>query len=305
MSKKVVIAGGSGFIGSALCKLFHDKGYEVVVLSRSGKAPAYAKAARWDGRSVGEWKSELDGCDVVVNLAGDNIAQHWTKESKTRILESRVESSRAIADAIHGVQSKPKVWINGSAIGYYGNRGDEELTEQSAPGKKGDFLVDTCVAWEATATQPDTEGTRKAILRTGLVLGRGGGTFEPLYNLTKWFLGGHAGSGDQIMSWIHIEDLCRMILAVAEGEITSPIVNGVAPAPVSNEFFMATMRAVLHRPGALPIPAFFLKLVSQLGGPEASLLLEGQRVLPKAAMDAGFSFRYPSLKEAIEDLVKR
>lgn len=300
---KVVIAGGSGFIGHALIKHFQDLGYEAVVLSRSPSTDPVARIVAWDGETVGEWAKELEGAKAVINLSGESIVKHWSKEAKARILTSRVQSTRAIGQAIPQCAAKPDVWINASAIGYYGDRGGEELTEDSKPGPRGHFLVDTCVAWEQMVHESEVGSTRKVILRTGIVLGRGGGTFEPLYKLTKFFLGGHHGNGSQFMSWLHLEDLVRLFEHCAEHPIEG-VVNATAPNPVTNQFLMASLRAVVGRPWSPPVPAFALKLVSMIGGPEASLLLEGQRVLPKRALQEGFAFKYTEVTDALRQLVK-
>lgn len=305
MTKKVVIAGGSGFIGHALVREFDKAGYVVVVLSRSGSPVKGAEVRQWDGETLGPWAEELERAEAVINLAGENIAQHWSKRTMQQILNSRVLSTRVIGQAISAASIPPKVWVNASAVGYYGDREGEELTESSAPGPKREFLVDVCVAWEHEVASTNTPQTRKTWMRTGLVIGRGGGVFEPLYMLTKWFLGGHVGNGSQYMPWIHMDDLAGMFRWAVENEAVAGPVNGTSPEPVNNRFFMATMRAVVGRPWAPPVPGFMLKIVAALGGPPASLLLEGQRALPGAAMEKGFEFKYKVLAHAIEDLIKR
>lgn len=302
--KKVVIAGGSGFIGDALTHLLAQKGYEVVVLSRSGKAPQGARGVPWDAKSTGPWTSELEGAAGVINLAGSSIAKKWSKEVKDEVLASRVLSTRAIGEAFEGLADKPPVWINGSATGFYGNRGDTELKEDAEPGPKGHFLVDTVVAWEATMDEFDMSGLRRVKLRIGLPLGLKGGVFPPFLNLTKFFLGGHHGSGDQFMSWLHIDDLTRIALLALEGDIEGPV-NAVGPNPVSNRYFMAALRGVVGRPWSPPVPAFALEIANWFGAPDPSLLLEGQKVLPAKLQPSGFEFRFNELREALVDLVKK
>jgi hypothetical protein len=217
-------------------------------------------------------------------------------------LESRIYSTKVIGEAIQACASPPKVWINSSAIGYYGDRGSEELNESSAHGAKGHFLVDVCVAWEDEQARADTPGTRKVRLRTGVVLGKGSQAFEPLKKVAKFYFGGSVGNGKQYMSWIHIQDLAELFLWAAENEVEGPV-NGTAPAPATNEDLMAMIRAVMRRPWAPPLPALVLRLLSFFGGPDASLLLDSQRALPAVAIEKGFEFKFGGLREAITDLV--
>lgn len=301
---KVVIAGGSGFLGEALTHHLAQKGYEVVILSRSGKAPHGARGVNWDAKSVGPWSNELEGTKCVLNLTGSSIAQKWSKPVLDEIVASRVLSTRAIGQAIEQATEKPAVWINSSAVGYYGNRGDTELTESSDPGPKGHFVVDTGVAWEATVDEFRPAGVRIVKLRTGLPLGLKGGIFPPFLTLTKFFLGGHQGSGDQYMSWIHIDDFVRLVEFLMDNPIDGPV-NAVGPNPVSNRYFMAALRGVVGRPWSPPVPAFALSIANMFGAPDPSLLLEGQRVLPAKLKEAGFEFGYPEIREAFIDLVKK
>lgn len=302
--KKVVIAGGSGFIGDALTDLFAKKGYEVVILSRSGRAPSGARGVTWDARHGGDWTRELAGAAGVINLVGAPIAQKWTKAAKDEILASRVLSTEAIGAALEETADRPPVWINGSAVGYYGNRGDTELTEDADPGPKGNFMVDTVVAWEATMDGYDIPGLRRVKMRTGLPLGLKGGIFPPFLTLTKFFLGGHHGSGDQFYSWIHVDDLAQIFLFALEGKVEG-VVNGTAPNPVSDRYLMAALRGVVGRPWSPPVPAFALDFANWLGAPDPSLVLEGQKVLPEKLVKAGFNFQFPELREALVDLVKK
>lgn len=304
MMSKVVIAGGSGFVGTALADLLNKLDFEVVVLSRKGTAPPGARGVKWDGESLGPWATELDGAKAVVNLTGSHIAVKWTKEAKREILESRVRSTQVVGQAIRGCEHPPEVWINASGIGIYGDRGGEELTESSPIGKRGHFVVDTAFAWEEMHRQEQTPQTRKTTVRIGVVLGRNGGALEPLKKFTGMFLGGHHGPGSQILSWIHIDDLARILAWCIQNEAPQ-VVNATAPVPCTNRYFMATLRAVMGRPWSPPVPGLVLQLASGLfGAPDASLILEGQRVIPKAMMDAGFRFTHEEVREALVQLVK-
>lgn len=291
---KIVIAGGTGFIGKALVGALEE--HEVVVLSRSGGG------VTWDGEHVGPWASVLEGALAVVNLSGESISQHWSEASKRRILESRVLSTRTIGEAVEQCATPPTLWVNASAVGYYGDTGAVAMDEAAPPGPKGSFLVDTCVAWEDELFSSGAP-TKKVAVRFGVVLGTSGGAFPVLWRLARWFLGGHAGSGSQYMSWIHEADLVAMLKWIIETE-REGVFNATAPTPVTNRFFMATLRAVAGRPWSPPVPAWALRLVAFLGGPEASLLLEGQNALPAKALSQGFQFRYRDVKDALTDLAR-
>lgn len=299
---QVVIAGGSGLVGRELTKLLTSLGHSVVVLSRSGEAPVGARGETWDGATLGPWTQTLEGAHAVVNLAGSPISVKWDKAARNAILQSRVSSTQVLGRALAEAKSPPPVWINGSAIGYYGDRGDELLTEASAPDKRRSFPVDTAVAWEASMDQAEVGSIRKVKLRTGIVLSKDGGALPPLVGLTRWFLGGHVGSGSQFVSWIHAKDMARLTYFCMENPISGPV-NAVAPQPCTNRFLMATLRGVIGRPWAPPIPAFALKLASLFGAPDPSLLLEGQRVDPRVLLDAGFQFEFDDLRDALRGLV--
>lgn len=297
----VVIAGGTGLVGRELTAMLTRLGYSVVVLSRSGNAPVGARGETWDGATEGPWCATLENAAAVINLAGTPISVKWDRDAKNAILQSRVASTEVIGRALSKAAAPPPVWINASAVGYYGDRADEVLTESSAPGKRRDFLVDTCVAWEASMDQAPTT-VRKVKLRTGIVLAKDGGALPPLAKLTRFFLGGPVGAGDQFVSWIHIKDLVRLIVHVIEKPVEGAV-NGVAPHPATNRFLMATMRGVIGRPWAPPVPAFALRLANMFGAPDPSLLLYSQRVEPRAALDSGFTFEFDDLRDALRDLL--
>lgn len=297
MKGKIVIAGGTGYIGRYLAAQLSASGYETVVLTRHGD-----EAQRWNGRDLGPWTAQLSGAKAIVNLAGFPVAKPWSEPNKLEILESRVESTRVLGKAIAELSYPPEVWLNSSAIGYYGDRGSEVLSESADAGPKGHFLVDVCVAWEDEHERAVTPKTRKVRVRTGVVLGVGSPAFEPMKTAVKFFIGGQFGNGSQYMSWIHIQDLVDMMQWSIENEV-APVLNGTSPEPVTNADMMAMMRAILRRPWAPPVPAFVLKVMSLFGGPNASLLLQGQRAVPQAAMSNGFEFKFPKLRDALADLL--
>jgi uncharacterized protein len=297
---KVVLAGGSGFVGGLLVREFGGAGYEVVVLSREDGPVQGARVALWDGETVGEWARELDGADAVVNLSGAPITLKLTEENKRRIVDSRVHSTDAIGKAIVKSERPPPVWVNASAIGYYGDTGDRRTTEADPP--QGDSFFSTSVAeWERATERYETPGTRKVRLRSGIVLGREGGMLPILERLTKAFLGGRAGPGDQYIPWIHGADAAAMYRWAVETDVEGPV-NGTAPEPATNAEFMAALREVLRRPPAPPAPVFGIKIVGKLFGPDPEAVLMSSRVVPAVALERGFTFRYPDLREALKDL---
>lgn len=297
---KVVIAGGTGFIGRALVADYVGSGWEVVLLSRSGSRNSEIRTVAWDGKRPGEWVREFEGADVVINLSGAPIDQVWSDPAKAEILRSRVDSTQAIGAALVDLKNPPKVWINSSAIGWYGDTEAFEVSEASPAGKG--FLAETCVAWEAAVDQ-FTSPIRKVKMRTGVVLGRGGGALEPLIKLTRLGLGGSAGSGRQFISWIHLQDLLDLYRWVGdEPEIQGPV-NATSPNPVTNAVFMHELRSVCHRPWSPPVPAFMLRIGARAIGTEPDLILISQRVAPQIAEAHDFPFRFPTLREALKNLI--
>jgi uncharacterized protein (TIGR01777 family) len=293
---KLVLAGGSGFIGKALVNHFSD--WDVVLLTR-GNFLSQTRSVQWDGRSQGAWAKEVDGADAVINLAGAPITLKWTPENRKKIVDSRVESTTAIGQAISEASNPPPVWVNSSAVGFYGNRGDEVLDEGSSAGSG--FLAEACQAWEEAMLAISLPKTRCSLMRTGIVLGRGGGALDPLSKLAKVGLGGSAGDGAQWIPWIHIEDLCRMCRWMLEAG-TGPV-NGCAPEPARNRDFMAALRHAVKRPWSPPVPRPVLQIVGKLFGPDPETILGSTRVVPRFALENGFDWSYRSLDLALADLV--
>jgi len=296
-ARKVIVAGGSGFLGHALVEALRATGYEPTVLTRRGGNGS----VQWDARTVGPWAQELEGAEAVINLAGEPIAQKWTPEARERILRSRVESCAAICQAIRRAQEPPHRWLNASAIGFYGNSGSEPLDEDSNPGD--DFLGRTCLAWEKAVETCAVDDIFRTRVRIGLVLGREGGLLPTLGKLAKVGLGGTVGKGTQYMSWIHLDDLIGIFLWLLAHPAPPSVVNGTAPQPVTNREFMKQLRSAAGMPVGLPAPAFGVELVGRLFGPDSDLVLNGANVRPTALVDAGFQFRHPQLAGALEDLM--
>lgn len=295
----VVISGASGLIGSALTASLQADGHRVRPLVRGGVTGG--GKIGWDPETGRIDAPALEAVDAVVNLAGEGIGERkWTDEQKRRIRDSRVRGTATLAAAIAGREQKPRVFISGSAVGYYGNRGDELLTEQSAPGD--DFLAELCRSWEAE-TQPAADaGVRTIVIRTGIVLAKQGGALAPLLLPFKLGLGGKQGSGKQWMSWIALADEVAAIRAAIDNEELRGPLNLVAPYAVTNEEFARTLGRVLHRPTVLPTPMLPLKI--RFGAELVdTLLLSGQHVTPAALEAAGFAFRFPELTGALESVL--
>lgn len=302
-SKRIVIAGGSGFIGRALTTEFLSREFEVTVLTRSPRQRTdRAREVEWDGIHIGTWIAELDGADAVINLAGKTINCPHTPENLRAITESRVNSVNLLAAAIGHVKVPPRAWVQASGVGFYGDTRDRICNEASSAG--ADALADICRKWEGAFVAANLSQTRKVALRIGMVLGRDGGALPMLSRMTRWFLGGAAGSGRQYISWIHIADLVAMFAAaVLDGKV-SGMFNAVAPKPVTNAQFMRELRHALRRPWSPPAPAFAVKLGARLMGSEGSLALISQRCVPKRFRETGFQFQFADVASALNNLCR-
>jgi len=282
----VTITGATGFIGRYMVESFSRDGHSVRALSRGA----------WDVLAGEPPAQSLTSADAVVHLAGTPVAQRWTREARRTIRDSRVLGTRHLVSALSKMPQRPEVLVCASAIGIYGDRGDEMLTEDS-PVSTG-FLADVCREWEAEADGAESLGVRVVKLRTGIALGRNGGALEKMLPPFRAFAGGRLGSGNQWMSWIHINDIVGLIRCALANPM-SGVVNATAPNPVRNLEFTQVLGAALHRPAIFPVPAPALRV---LFGEMSSVLLASQRVLPKAAEAAGYSFAFPELGPALKDL---
>ncbi len=308
---RVTVTGASGLIGSALVAELREQGDEVTVLSRDparARASLGVEAVGWDPLAEPAPVAALSGRDAVVHLAGENIAQRWSERAKRAIRESRVTGTRnllaglaatgaadsAPAGGEAGAGDRPRTLISGSAVGYYGSRGEEPLDEDSPPGS--DFLAGICLAWEAEAAKASDLGMRVMRLRTGVVLDREGGALAKMLPPFRLGVGGPVAGGEQYMSWIHREDLVGMIRVALRDERWSGPVNGTAPVPVRNSDFSHALGRALHRPSLLPVPGFALGL---LYGEMAEIVTTGARVMPAKPLVLGYEFRHPELDEAL------
>jgi uncharacterized protein (TIGR01777 family) len=301
---RILITGATGFIGSHLVRRLLADGHAVVALTRNVQG---ARRVLPGGCECRAWKpaatpkaAVLEGADAVVHLAGAGIAdQRWTAARKQAIRESRVAGTRALVRALAVLPpaARPATLIAASAIGFYGERGDEQLDEAAAAGT--DFLAEVCEGWEREAVAAEELGVQVAVIRIGVVLGKDGGALQKMLLPFRLGLGGRLGSGRQWMSWIHVDDLVRLFAHAIEHADVRGVLNGVAPAPVTNAEFTAALGRALHRPAVLPVPALGLRLAL---GEMSAMLLASQRVLPRAAQRFGFTFRYPEIGPALTDL---
>lgn len=293
---RFLIAGGTGFVGEALTERLIRRDHAVTILSRQPHAARSETAvdyASWD--SADDLAHRVGDSDCVVNLAGASVAGHrWTDAYKKAIVSSRVQTTRRLVEAMAQSKRRPACLINASAIGYYGERGGEELTEESAPG--AGFLADTCRQWEAEALKAEALGVRTVLLRISLVLGPGGGILQKMAFPFKLFAGGPVGNGRQWVSWIHLEDLTSLIEWSASHPGFKGAVNASAPDPVRMKEFAASLGKALHRPSWFPVPEPLLRIVM---GEAAELAVTSQRVLPRKAKAAGFEFRFKYIDDAL------
>ena len=297
---KCIISGGTGFIGRHLVDRLLKNGHYVGVWSRKpglDKRTAVATHS-WDPLAGDPPLESLNGMDCVIHLAGENVAQRWTPDVKRRIRDSRVLGTQRIVDMIERVLHKPKVLVCASAIGIYGDRGDEILTEASVPGTG--FLADTCRAWEAEADRARRYGMRVVKIRIGFALGRDGGALQKMIPAFRAFAGGRLGSGKQWMPWIHVDDVAEIFAHAVENEI-SGVWNATAPHPVRNSEFTKELARAVGRPALFPVPPPALKLVF---GEFAQHMLDSARVMPEAAIQAGFRFRHTDLAESLRDILR-
>ena len=303
MSKgRVVLAGGSGFLGRALAEAFAGAGYEPVVLTRKAKrGRAGVRQVEWDGRTVGAWARELEGAAAVVNLAGRSVDCRHTPRHRREIMESRLHSVEAVGRAIQSCEEPPKVLIQAASLAIYGDAG-RRLCCEDAPAGEG-FPVEVCLRWERAFDSWQLPRTRKVLLRIGFVLGRDGGALPRLARLARLYLGGTVGEGHQYISWLHLRDFCRLVLWCVEHEGAAGVYNATGPCPVTNAEFMCELRCALKRPWSPRTPAWLVRLGAFLLRTEPALALEGRRCIPDRLVEEHFKFVYTNLESALADLL--
>ncbi|WP_310412445.1 TIGR01777 family oxidoreductase [Chamaesiphon sp. OTE_8_metabat_110] len=296
---KIAIAGATGFVGSRLVEQLQAQGHEVVIFTRSPQQASNrfgrAQIVGYSPLQSGAWQESISGCDAVVNLAGEPIAEkRWTPDHKRTILESRQIGTQKIVEAISQSSVKPSVLINASAIGYYGTSETSKFDETSPAGK--DFLAEVCTAWETAAQAVTNTGTRLVILRMGIVLGENGGVLGKMLAPFSAFVGGPIGSGKQWFSWVHRDDVVKLIIQAITDPQMQGVYNATAPNPVTMEVFSQTLGSVMNRPSWLPVPNFALEA---LLGEGAIVVLQGQQVVPTHTLAQGFDFQYSTIKPAL------
>lgn len=297
---RIAVTGSSGLIGSALVRSLEGDGHDLVRVVRSSPGPG---DVRWDIEAGVIDTTNLAGVDAVVHLAGEGIAAgRWTEDHKRKVLDSRTKGTALLSEALAALDRRPAVLLSGSAIGYYGDRGDEELTEDSPPGNG--FLPEVCRAWEAATGMAEAADIRVAHLRTGIVLSPAGGALGKQLLPFKLGLGGRAGGGGQWMPWISLDDEVRAIRFLLEADVAGPV-NLTAPRPVTNREFTRTLGRVLGRPTVIPIPAAVAKLPAGIGPLADNLLFSSAKVLPTVLTAAGFTFDHTELEGALRDLLDR
>ena len=299
MSKNILITGAAGFVGTYLTEFLIDKGYDIIILSRSAKNTK-ANIAHWDPESGEIDIDALQNLDAVVHLAGESIAGRWTDHKKVRIENSRVLGTKLLSESIASLNKKPEVFISASAIGIYGSRGDEILDEASSCGQG--FLADVGVKWEEATKAAQDAGIRVCNVRIGLVLGQDGGALEKMLVPFKFGLGGKIGDGTQYWSWIAIDDLIQIIYYLLNNENVQGPVNAVSPNPVTNNQFTKALGRTLNRPTMFPLPAFAAR--GLLGEMADETMLSSTRVMPQKLLDSGFKFKYIDLNEALSGILK-
>ncbi|MDB4983233.1 MAG: Cell division inhibitor [Myxococcales bacterium] len=296
-TKKVILAGGSGFLGRALARALMEQGYEPIVLTRK---PSDPHDVLWDGRTLGPWVRELEGAHALVNLTGRSVDCRYTARNRQEILESRIRSVEVLGAAIGDLRRPPRSWIQAGSLAVFGDRGDDSADETAQPGKG--FSVEVCRRWESAFAAQRLLPTRKVFLRMSFVLGREGGALPTLARFSRQFVG-RIGSGRQFVSWVHVEDVNRIVLWAIERESVLGTYNATAPNAVRNEELMTALRVVQGRRLAFPLPNWAVRIGSLLLGTEPELILGGRRGVPSRLLAEGFRFQFPELSTALTDLL--
>jgi uncharacterized protein (TIGR01777 family) len=301
--KKIILAGGNGYLGGVLAAYYKNRADEIVILSRNPKAPDdNIRTLVWDGQTEGDWVNELDGAELLINLCGKNVNCRYTKANREAIITSRLRPTKLLGRVTGKLTNPPKLWINVTSATIYRHAEDRPQDEETGEIGYG-FSIDVCKQWEVTFFETDTPNTRKIALRMGIVLGMSDSAFPRLLNLVKFGLGGKQGNGQQYMSWIHEQDAAKCTeFLMNHGELNG-VINCTAPAPVKNQEFMAIIRKALGMPLGLPAPAWLLTIGAFIIGTETELILKSRWVIPKHLTDAGYTFQFTEAAYAINDLL--
>lgn len=309
-TKRIILAGGSGFLGNALAKRFRERGDEITVLTRSPRARMDGvREIGWDAKSLGDWTKLVDGADMVINLAGRSVDCRYTVANRRDIIASRVDSTRVLGEAIVRARHPPRVWLNCSSATLYKHSFDRAMDEQSetgaTPGAHDEFSIEVIRQWERALDEAQTPVTRKVAMRITMVFGERGGVFPVLRRLTRFGLGGRMGSGKQFVSWIHLEDFLRAVEWLIAHEDLSGPVNLAAPTPLPNAEMMKSFREICSAPFGLPATEWMLEVGAFFLRSETELILKSRRVVPGRLLTSGFQFQFSEMPTALEDLQQR
>ncbi|WP_136465088.1 TIGR01777 family oxidoreductase [Flagellimonas onchidii] len=300
--KKIVIAGGSGFLGNILIQNLKSYVEEIVVLSRKSK-PSFEniRFIKWDGKTLSEWAKEIDDCTALINLSGRSVDCRYNKKNKAEILDSRINSTKVLGKAVEQSINPPEIWINSSTATIYRHSMDKKMNELTGELGSG-FSVEVAKTWEKAFFSCNTPKTRKVALRTSIVLGKEGGALAPIKNLVKLGFGGKQGSGKQFVSWIHEKDFARSILFIIKNNCITRVINLVAPTPTTNEALMKKIRDKIKIPFGIPLSTSLLEMGARLINTETELILKSRNVIPKKLIDAGYEHDFGALDSALDDL---
>ncbi|GGG66632.1 TIGR01777 family oxidoreductase [Epilithonimonas arachidiradicis] len=295
---KIIIAAGTGFLGRNLENYFLDKNYEVKILTRN---PKRKNEIFWDAKTIGAWKNELENANVLINLAGKSVDCRYNEKNKKEIYDSRINSTRVLQSAIDECQNPPKIWLNASSATIYIHSETHLNTEKN--GIVGDdFSMNICKSWEKKFLKSENQNIRKVALRTSIVLGKNGGAFPKFMQISKLGLGGKQGRGDQMMSWIHIDDFCEAVNFIIENEKLEGAINITAPKPLSNKNMMSQIRKKIKVPFGIPSPVWLLEIASIFIKTETELMLKSRNVYPEILLENRFKFQYDTFEKALEKL---
>lgn len=302
--KRVVLAGGSGFLGGLLAQRLGELGYEPVVLSRSrARGKTDAQSRQWDGKTLGEWVASLEGAEAIVNLTGKSVDCRHTKGNRSEIISSRIDSVKVLARAAAGCATPPKTWVQSSSLAIYGDAGDRECHDD-APAGEG-FAADVCKLWEGAFQSAVSAHMKPVVLRIGAVMGPDGVAMRKLLRLTKLFLGGTVGGGHQWISWLHPADMTEMLIWSIERPEIEGVFNATSPLPVTNAELMRELRRTVGRPWSPPTPAWAVRLGAGLLDTDAEIPLSGRKCLPTRFLEHGFGFDFPELRHALADALNQ
>jgi len=302
--KKLVIAGGSGYLGTVLSEFFRNKVERIYILSRSqSRQDGNIQYLNWDAKTKGPWSRCIEDADVVINLTGKSVDCRYTAKNRSLIKSSRVDSTQVLGEVINASENPPKIWINSSTATIYRHSLHQEMDEQRGEIGSG-FSVEVAKAWEKKFFSFDLPLTRQVATRTSIVFGNGGGAFVPIKNLAKIGFGGTQGPGNQKVSWIHEQDFARSVEFLIKKEELSGVVNVVAPSPISNSELMKKLRTQLHAPFGIPLGTSILKIGAKIIKTETELILKSRNVIPKKLKHSGFTFNFNTIDETLNDLIK-